>query len=130
MQKMFSFAGIMLMETVSLFYEKCWFLYNSENKSFECNSCNKTFKVLAKFLHHRKIKHSDSVQACKKQLSGTCKYGSEMCWFSHRDLANSAKSENSENEQNTNETIMEKIFQMMEKFTQQIVEMKERNNLK
>ena len=35
-----------------------------------------------------------------------------------------------ENEQNTNESIMEKIFQMMEKFTRKIAEIKERNNLK
>ena len=110
--------------------EKCWFLHKSENESFECTSCNKTFKVQAKLLHHRKINHIDSVPSCKKLISGTCKYGSEKCWFNHSDLINNPQNENNENEQNTNESIMEKIFQMMEKFTQQIAEIKERNNLK
>ena len=56
-------------------------------------------------------------------ISGFCKYGSEKCWFKHD------KNDNNE-KQNDNEEVIEKIFQMMEKFTQQIVDIKEINNLK
>ena len=59
--------------------------------------------------------------------TNTCKYGSERCWFHHGDLIDTTKDKNSKN---VNEELIEKIFQMMEKFTQQIVNMKEINNLK
>ena len=59
-------------------------------------------------------------------LSGICKYG----WFSHSEFVNISKNENNENYLNANEAFMEKIFQIMEKFTPQIVEIKERNNLR
>ena len=61
--------------------------------------------------------------------SGTCKYGSENCWFNHGDSINSSKNENKE-KLNDNEEVIEKIFKMMEKFTEQIMNMKEINNLK
>ena len=56
-------------------------------------------------------------------------YGSENCWFKHGDSANSDKNDKNE-KLNANEEVIEKIFQMMEKFTKQIVEIKEVNNLK
>ena len=57
------------------------------------------------------------------------KYGSENCWFKHGDSANDDKNDNNE-KLNGNEEVIEKIFQMMEKFTKQIMEIKEVNNLK
>ena len=109
--------------------EKCWFIHKDENRSkFECTSCDKTFAAQAKLLHHRKRHHVDSVPSCRNVISGACKYG-ENCWFNHGDSLNSSKNENNE-KQNDNEEVIEKIFKMMEKFTQQIVKMKEMNNLK
>ena len=54
----------------------------------------------------------------------------EKCWFNHNDYINTSKNENNENGKNANEAVMEKLFQMMEKFAQQIMEIKERNDLK
>ena len=109
---------------------KCWFSHVNKSESiFECTSCDKTFPVKAKLLHHRKNTHLDSVQNCSNMISGFCKYGSENCWFKHGDFANNDKNDNNE-KLNENEEVIEKIFQMMEKFTKQIVEIKEVNNLK
>ena len=75
-------------------------------------------------------------------INGTCNYGSEKCWFNHSNFKNSNETESNENVNNengnneneneidANEAVIEKLFQMMEKFTKQIMEMKERNNLK
>ena len=88
--------------------EKCWFLHKCENGSkFECTSCDKTFAAQAKLLHHRKRHHVDSVPSCRNVKSGTCKYGSENCWFNHGDSVNSSKNENNE-KLNNNEEIIEK----------------------
>jgi hypothetical protein len=91
-----------------------------------CTSCDKTFPVKATLLQHRKNNHLESVQTCSNMISGFCKYGSEKCWFKHD------KNDNNDNneKQNDNEEVIEKIFQMMEKFIHQIVDIKEINNLK
>ena len=60
-------------------------------------------------------------------IAGRCKYGSANCWFNHGDSINTIKDKNNKK---VNEEVTEKIFQMMEIFTQQIVEIKEMNNLK
>ena len=110
--------------------DKCWFLHaNKSESSFECTSCDKTFPVKAKLLQHRKTTHIDSVQTCNNLISGFCKYGSENCWFKHGDLADNAQKDNNE-KLDGNEDVIEKIFQMMEKYTHQIIEIKEINNLK
>ena len=106
--------------------DKCWFIHKSENGGrFECTSCETTFAVQAKLLQHRKQNHIDSVQSCRNMVSGACKYGIEKYWFNNSDLIN----ENGE-KLNDNEEVVEKIFKMMEKFTKQLVEIKEVNNLK
>ena len=70
--------------------------------------------------------HQESVQTCRNLISNICKYGSEKCWFNHGDRIDTTEDEN----KIVNVEVIEKIFQMMEKFTQQIVNMKEMNNLK
>ena len=62
-------------------------------------------------------------------ISETCKYGSKNCWFNHGEGEISTMNEN-DKKLNDDTEVIEKIFQMMEKFTQQIVKMKEINNLK
>ena len=80
----------------------------------------------AKLLHHRKRHHIDSVPACINMISGECKYGIENCWFNHGDSVNTYKNEIIEKLN----AIAERIFQMMDKCIQQIMKMKETNNLK
>ena len=106
--------------------ENCWFLHTNRSETkFKCNSCDKTFVNRDKFLHHRKKNHKESIQTCKNLESGKCKYGNDKCWFNHGDPNNI-----SEDEKKMGADVTEKIFQMMEKFTQQMVEMKMTNNLK
>ena len=108
--------------------DKCWFLHmdGSETK-FECNKCEKTFANKDTFSHHRKKNHKESVKTCKNVVSGACRYGNKKCWFNHDDLENSTKDENTKK---IDVEVIEKLFHMMEKFTLQMVEMKEMNNLK
>ena len=109
---------------------KCWFLHKDETTSrFECTSCDKTFAAQAKLRHHNKRNHIDSVPTCKYMIYETCKYGSKNCWFNHGEGETSTMNEN-DKKLNDDTEVIEKIFQMMEKFTQQIVKMKEINNLK
>ena len=105
--------------------EKCWFLHmdGSENK-FECTACDKTFVIKDKFVNHKKKHHKESVQTCRNVVSGSCRYGSEKCWFDHGDTTKD------ESNEKVNIEVIEKLFLMMEKFTQQLMEMKETNNLK
>ena len=104
-------------------------IVDKRESNVECTSCEKTFPVKAKLLHHRKNTQIDSVQTCRNIISGFCKYGSENCRFKHGDFANNAKNENIEKVNDTEEVI-EKIFQMVEKITQQIMEIREINKLK
>ena len=110
--------------------QNCWFLHQDQNGvDFECTNCDKTFAANTKLLQHRKKDHRDSVPSCKNEKSGTCKYGNANCWFNHDENEDISKKENNE-KQNENKEVIEKIFQMMEKYTQQIVNMKEMDDLK
>ena len=92
-------------------------------EQYNCTLCGKVFPVQAKLLAHRRKYHINSVKTCRNLSSGTCKYGELKCWFNHNESED--KNENSENED-----VIEKIFKFMEKLTQQMVDMKENNNLK
>ena len=106
----------------------CWYAHtNTNDHKFECNSCDKKFANKNKFLHHKKSQHKESVQACRSLQAGKCKYRNEKCWFNHN---GSIENIEDENDKKVNVEVIEKIFQMMEKFTNQIVEIKEMNNLK
>ena len=108
--------------------ENCWFLHTERSETiFECNTCEKTFENQDKFLHHRKKYHKESVQTCKNVVSGKCIYGNGKCWFNHGDAKDSI---GDEKDKKIEEQVIEKLFRMMEKFTEQMVEMKEMNNLK
>ena len=53
----------------------------------------KEIAVQTKLLHHRKRNHLDSVPNCRNMISGTCKYGTENCWFNHGERENTSKNE-------------------------------------
>ena len=58
------------------------------------------------------------VPSCKNYKNGECKYGREKCWFNHT----------SEEIFNENENVMERIFKMMEKMTERIMNMEKDKN--
>ena len=109
--------------------ERCWFIHkNGTEKQFDCTLCGKIFGVQAKLLEHRRKHHIDSVKTCRSLSTGTCKYGISKCWFNHNE-SDTNEIKNSENLK-PNEEVIERIFKLMEKLTEQIVEIKENNNLK
>ena len=58
------------------------------------------------------------VKKCKNFLNDTCRYGDQQCWFRHdNDIQTNI-------ENNEKPEVTEKIFKMMEKFTQRILELK------
>ena len=58
-----------------------------------------------------------TVPPCKNAIEGSCWYGSDKCWFKH------TETETEPNIINKNQGITEKIFKMMETFTQRIMQL-------
>ena len=106
---------------------KCWFLHSNTSKSeMICNICEKHFPCQSEYLTHRKKYHKQIVPRCRNLQNGKCGYTNENCWFNHN--------ENEENdieieENKQNNEVIQKIFQMMENFTREIIKLKEMNNL-
>ena len=100
--------------------EKCWFVHEPEPEpkafdDFDCNLCDKEFKLQSEFLKHRKMNHEDKVPACKNFKAGNCVFGNE-----HK---------NNIKEKFENDEVVQKIFKMMEKMTKRITDI-EKTNLK
>ena len=70
---------------------------------------------------HRKSKHSENVSACSHAMNGKCHFGSKKCWFLHDDLSSINTNENTEKGDKCDKEVMEKMFNMMEKFSERIV---------
>ena len=70
----------------------------------------------------QKKEHIESVPLCRDASYGTCHFGNMKCWFNHEDVENL-----NENGNNVNQEVVDKIFDMMENFTQRILEIE--NNL-
>ena len=95
----------------------CWFIHNKGEKqkeNFKCNICGHAFNTKNETQYHIKQEHVMSVPKCKNARK-SCWYGPEKCWFQHDDI------ENTENEKSTNKEITSKLFDMMETFTQRII---------
>ena len=65
---------------------------------------------MSQVLHHKKHEHRESVKRCKNT---NCRFGVKNCWFLHE--------EEKFLEEPKNQGITEKIFNMMETFTNRIV---------
>ena len=132
--------------------EKCWFAHDiSQSKQeqvvaeFECNICGEHFKTRFDFMLHRKKLHTQMVPLCKNANSETCHFGAGKCWFIHSEIENKNKIEMAEENRNDNEIEMTeenenemgiemteesktrndmiaKLFNMMEMFTQRIIQ--------
>ena len=80
----------------------------------KCNVCGKSFENINCLFQHRKYDHIKEGQLCKNHISNTCKYGAHKCWFRH-------ENENSIEGKEENSELTEKLFKMMEKFTERIM---------
>ena len=103
--------------------KKCWYSHNKLDeessrqplKEYICVLCKETFQVKSEFMKHKKSNHSNNVSLCKNNKNSlTCKFD-ENCWFIHD---NNLTKNISENQQNNEVT--EKIFKMLEQFTERI----------
>ena len=68
---------------------KCWWKHkeNIEEEKFTiaCFICQKTFPGKDLMMMHRKNDHSNFVKLCDKLENDECKFGSNECWFKHKD---------------------------------------------
>ena len=67
-------------------------------------------------MKHKKVKHSENVKLCRNNLDGNCLY-SENCWFIHEDS-------NMKENLNHNTTI-QKLFDIVEKYTEKVRNLEE-----
>ena len=67
-------------------------------------------------MKHRKQEHKEKVKKCIKSISGECHYNIN-CWYEHDETET----------ENQNQELLNKIFDIMEKFTHCIVNIE--NNL-
>ena len=65
-------------------------------------------------MEHRKMYHSERVPLCKNFLNGNCDYPS--CWYKHTE----------HEEMNSDQNITKNLVDMMEKFTEELSEIKQR----
>ena len=102
----------------------CWFIHSEPltSPNMHCKLCDKNFPNKLTFHMHRKQYHTALVTPCAQIDS--CKYGEELCWFSH--IGNS-KSENGEATANDNKEVLQRIFEIMEKMTERISELEKTN---
>lgn len=144
-------------KTCSYDNETCWFHHSDITENFPCNFCDESFSNQSKFMRHRKKYHEHVVPSCRNNSNSLCIYTNENCWFKHdenenegnENMNNKNKNKNGENEnknsenenkqsenenkksenKNVDEEVIQQLFKMMEKFTNQITQMKEKNNL-
>ena len=97
----------------------CWFIHSEDSRkaefsSFNCNLCEKIFENINDLLHHKKREHVTRVKECNNSVDNTCRFGDQHCWFRHDNQKKVVI--------NDKQDVTEQIFQMMEKFTQRILD--------
>jgi hypothetical protein len=106
---------------------ECWWRHerNLELRDSEhsCGVCDENFNDRSKLMLHRKNKHTETVRACSHAMNGSCHFGSNKCWFLHEDLSTINTNEKSEKLDKSDKEVMEKMFDMMEKFSERIVQL-------
>ena len=83
---------------------------------FSCTHCEKEFTIKSRLMNHRKQEHKNKIKVCINSTNGLCKFESD-CWYKHEDIEN----ENININGSKNQEIFDKIFDMMEKCTNRIV---------
>ena len=76
------------LEGTCSFSDRCWFLHDENMRKsepiFDCKFCESRFKTKSQLMKHKKLCHIDSVSKCSN-YDKKCKYGSEKCWFLHKE---------------------------------------------
>ena len=100
----------------------CWYSHtikesdnNVSQQDFNCKFCKKVFERKSDFMRHRKIEHPEKIAICTNQRDSWCIFGSENCWYKHDNHITNEKIENIENSE-----LIQRIFNMMEEFTERI----------
>ena len=99
----------------------CWFKHwenEEEPREIKCNLCEKLFTTLSDFHTHKKQKHKQSVQICRNSNNGKCRYGVQFCWFNY-EISN--EEVNSNERINDKQEVLEKLFGMVEKVTERVI---------
>jgi hypothetical protein len=109
--------------------EKCWFNHIAAKCEIKCNFREQTFPNQSEFLTHRKSNHEKFVPLCRNLPHGKCNYTDTNCWFKHKETEMINEHENNEKEIEENREVIQKMLQMMENFTKEIIQLKEMNNL-
>ena len=96
----------------------CWFNHceGLRKSEFKCNVCKQLFDNHNILMLHKKSEHTTTVKKCTNM---SCWYGDMKCWFLH-DLK-------TDDEEKKDQQITEKMFNMMEKFTERLIALE--NNL-
>ena len=100
-------------------------------ENFECNLCDEKLSNHLMFLKHRKMQHEHAVPHCRNYSDGSCRYSKGDCWFQHSKNSDENKDNENENSEyeNIDKEVIQKLFKMMENFTEQMTKMKEINQL-
>ena len=99
----------------------CWFMHKKPDttlsqqtlKDYKCGVCEKTFHHKTDFMNHRKQEHAQFVPECKDYRNGVCRYEQNGCWFRHCEVDHNEM-------QVVEKSMMERLFEMMENFTERI----------
>ena len=107
--------------------ESCWYSHSRSNtdtslSEFKCTICEKSFKIRSDFMHHRKEDHIKNVPICIDSVNGICRFGTGNCWYNHNEMKMINQNQNTQNSIFQNQAVIEKLFDMMEKFTQHVVQ--------
>ena len=105
----------------------CWFSHDSNLKQdlqeFSCNFCEKTFNIKKDFMKHKKLEHRENVQFCKNELTSSCPYSNQVCWFVHS--INNDDKQHASIENNKTETMIQKLTDMIEKYSERVRKLEE-----
>ena len=105
---------------------RCWFLHceSEESPEWKCNLCDNKFRCQSELLRHNKQEHEHLVQMCWNKENGKCIFGSQDCWFKHEKNERAFENDNSTKEQ---KEVIEKVFGMLEKMTERILQIENYN---
>ena len=68
------------------------------------------------------MNHLQSVPICKKFKDGDCTFGSEKCWFNHKNESKKIVSEERDENFLEKNEIIQKMLKMMENMTKRITD--------
>lgn len=112
------------------FGDECWFRHTQTGqgsflpqtlKEFKCGFCEKIFERKKSFMEHRKLEHVNHVLDCSANKNGSCRYGSQECWFKHQN--NEANNDHEEISGIKTVDLVKRLFDMMEAFAERISKM-------